>query len=43
MSEQYLIVTEYDGRFHWWCSCGWDTGSRVQLHQHLGSVKGVRP
>lgn len=43
MSEQHLIVTEYDGRFHWWCSCGWDTGSHVQLHQHLGSVKGVRP
>ena len=37
MSEPHFIVTEYDDNgFHWWCSCGYDTDNRYQLHQHIG-------
>ena len=42
MSKSHPIVTEYDGRFHWWCSYDWDTGNRVQLHQHLDHAQEAR-
>lgn len=42
MNEAHVIVTEYDRRFHWWCSCGFDTDSHIRLHQHL-ETKEARP
>ncbi|WP_258185378.1 hypothetical protein [Bifidobacterium sp. UTCIF-39] len=43
MHEQHQIITEYSSTgFRWWCSCGWNTDDRQQLHQHPG-VKAARP
>lgn len=35
MSESHIVITEYsDGRFHYWCSCGYDTGDPTAIQTH---------